>query len=51
MNHRLISYLDNCIPFLCENKKNFFIFFKSRVQKVQKLEVLYTNTYSLKFVS
>ena len=24
MNHRLISYLDNCIPFLCENKKNFF---------------------------
>ena len=44
MNHGLISYLDNCIPLLCENKKNFFIFFKTRVQKVQKLEVLYTNT-------
>jgi len=30
--------------------KNFFIFFKSEVQLVQMKLLLYTNTYSLKFV-
>ena len=35
----------------CIKIKNFFYFFKKWLQLVQILELLYTNTYSLKFVS
>ena len=31
--------------------KNFFIFFQNRLQRIQIKLLLYTNTYSLKFVS
>ena len=44
INPGVISCLDNCIPFSVVKTKNFFTFFKSRVQKVQLLEVLYTNS-------
>ena len=35
----------------CITIKNFFYFFNKWLQLVQIPEVLYTNTYSLKFVS
>ena len=46
----------NCIctsvySFFMKKKVFFIFFFKNRLQLVQKLLLLYTNTYSLKFVS